>query len=135
MSLSEFEEAFELIKTGKGCKVILDPFLNKKMSMNENKLNITIQLDGKKFPMQIADDEQTEIVYRQAAEKVNELILKYKTNYELSKDDILSMVAFHTTVNYLLLKKDRKEDTVEIAKDLQEINHLLDVYLADKEVL
>jgi cell division protein ZapA (FtsZ GTPase activity inhibitor) len=103
--------------------------------MNENKLNITIQLDGKKFPMQIADDEQTEIVYRQAAEKVNELILKYKTNYELSKDDILSMVAFHTTVNYLLLKKDRKEDTVEIAKDLQEINHLLDVYLADKEVL
>jgi len=105
------------------------------MSMNENKLNITIQLDGKKFPMQIADDEQTEIVYRQAAEKVNELILKYKTNYELSKDDILSMVAFHTTVNYLLLKKDRKEDTVEIAKDLQEINHLLDVYLADKEVL
>jgi cell division protein ZapA (FtsZ GTPase activity inhibitor) len=103
--------------------------------MNENKLNITIQLDGKKFPMQIADDEQTEIVYRQAAEKVNELILKYKTNYELSKDDILSMVAFHTTVNYLLLKKDRKEDTVGIAKDLQEINHLLDVYLADKEVL
>ena len=105
------------------------------MIVEENKLNITIQLDGKKFPMQISNNEQTEMLYRQAAEQVNEMILRYKTNYDINKNDILSMVAFHMAVKYLSLEHERKEDSQEVAQHLQKINHLLDIYLTEKEVL
>ena len=109
------------------------PYL--RMDMSENKLNITILLDGKKFPLQIVDDEQTEMVYRQAAETVNELILRYKSRFDISKNEVLSMVALHVAIDFLTLENNLKKETKEVVRNLQEINHLLDIYLTDKDVL
>ena len=106
------------------------------MIVDENKLNITIQLNGKNFPMEIEADDQTEQIYRHSAEAVNEMILAYKHKYDIQTNDILSIVAFHMAVKYETLRVEQKQATGEVATHLQEINHLLDIYLAEKgEVL
>ncbi len=97
----------------------------------DNQLNISVKLNGKKFNLMIENNEQTEMIYRQAADMYNEAVQNYKLKqFEgINEKEILSMVAYNFAIKYLQLKGNNTTDQEEILLTLQDINQSLDAYL------
>ncbi len=97
----------------------------------DNQLNISVKLNGKKFNLTIANDEKTEMIYRQAADMYNEAIQNYKLKqYEgISEKEILSMVAYNFALKFLQIKDMGLANQEDILLTLQDINQSLDAYL------
>ncbi|RKX19131.1 MAG: hypothetical protein DRP35_08200 [Candidatus Zixiibacteriota bacterium] len=97
----------------------------------DNQLNISVKLNGKKFNLTIANDEKTEMIYRQAADMYNEAIQNYKfKQYEgISEKEILSMVAYNFALKFLQIKDVGLANQEDLLLTLQNINQSLDTYL------
>ena len=97
----------------------------------DNQLNISVKLNGKKFNLTIANDEKTEMIYRQAADMYNEAIQNYKLKqYEgISEKEILSMVAYNFALKFLQIKDVGLANQEDLLLTLQNINQSLDTYL------
>ncbi len=97
----------------------------------DEKLNISVNLNGKKFNLQIKNSEQEEMIYRNAADMFNETVQNYKLEqYEgIEEKDILSMVAYNYVIKYLRSDISQNKDNKDFLLTLQEINHSLDTYL------
>lgn len=97
----------------------------------DDTLNISVELNGKRFNLKIPNNERVETIYRQAANLYNEAILNYKSKQynEIDEKDILSMVAFNFAVKYLNAIETDKNNRNEILLSLQDINQTLDAYL------
>ncbi|MBO7724415.1 MAG: cell division protein ZapA [Paludibacteraceae bacterium] len=77
--------------------------------MPSEKLTISVVLGGRKIQLDInrADEE----VYRNAAQRLNEIVSFYRKNYsEVDGEMILLMSAYNAVVNHLAEKKIAKED-------------------------
>lgn len=98
--------------------------------MNEQ-LNISVNLNGKKYNLKINNTEQEEIIYRKAADMFNETVQNYKLEqYEgVDEKDILSMVAYNFVIKFLRSDIKQNKENKNILLTLQEINHSLDTYL------
>lgn len=78
--------------------------------MPSEKLTISVVLGGRKIQLDInrADEE----VYRNAAQRLNEIVSFYRKNYsEVDGEMILLMSAYNAVVNHLAEKKIAKEDS------------------------
>ena len=97
----------------------------------DDTLNISVELNGKRFNLKIPNNERVETIYRQAANLYNEAILNYKSKQYngIDEKDILSMVAFNFAVKYLNAIETDKDNRNEILLSLQDINQTLDAYL------
>lgn len=76
--------------------------------MPSEKLTISVVLGGRKIQLDInrADEE----VYRNAAQRLNEIVSFYRKNYsEVDGEMILLMSAYNAVVNHLAEKKIAKE--------------------------
>lgn len=77
--------------------------------MPSEKLTISVVLGGRKIQLEInrADEE----IYRNAAQRLNEIVSFYRKNYsEVDGEMILLMSAYNAVVNHLAEKKIAQDD-------------------------
>jgi cell division protein ZapA len=91
--------------------------------MEEATFQITIQIAGHRFPLNIKRDE--EILYRDAAKALKEQIDSYQKRHpNLPYETILVMVAYHFAV---ICERDKyREDIDPIVKKLELLDKELD---------
>ena len=92
--------------------------------MPSEKLTISVVLGGRKIQLDInrADEE----VYRNAAQRVNEIVSFYRKNYsEVDGEMILLMSAYNAVVNHLAEKKIAKEDLDNLETSFTQLSNEL----------
>lgn len=92
--------------------------------MPSEKLTISVVLGGRKIQLDInrADEE----VYRNAAQRLNEIVSFYRKNYsEVDGEMILLMSAYNAVVNHLAEKKIAKEDLDNLEASFTQLSNEL----------
>lgn len=92
--------------------------------MPSEKLTISVVLGGRKIQLDInrADEE----VYRNAAQRLNEIVSFYRKNYsEVDGEMILLMSAYNAVVNHLAEKKVAKEDLDNLETSFTQLSNEL----------
>jgi cell division protein ZapA (FtsZ GTPase activity inhibitor) len=92
--------------------------------MPSEKLTISVVLGGRKIQLDInrADEE----VYRNAAQRLNEIVSFYRKNYsEVDGEMILLMSAYNAVVNHLAEKKIAKEDLDNLETSFTQLSNEL----------
>ena len=89
--------------------------------MPSERLTISVVLGGRKVQLDInRADEQ---VYRNAAQRLNEMISFYRKNYsEVDGEMILLMSAYNAVVNHLAEKKLAKDDIDELEASFSQLS-------------
>ncbi|MDR0982454.1 MAG: cell division protein ZapA [Culturomica sp.] len=95
-------------------------------------MDAQIDIAGKKYPMTVNNEEQEEI-YRAAAKRINDMILKYRERYgSLDPSDLLALSAFQLTVK--LLSTERRNDTAPIINEIEKINVKIDEIIREQNI-
>ncbi len=92
--------------------------------MPSEKLTISVVLGGRKIQLDInrADEE----LYRNAAQRLNEIVSFYRKNYsEVDGEMILLMSAYNAVVNHLAEKKIAKEDLDNLETSFTQLSNEL----------
>lgn len=92
--------------------------------MPSEKLTISVVLGGRKIQLEInrADEE----IYRNAAQRLNEIILFYRKTYsEVDGELILLMSAYNAVVNHLAEKKTAKDDLDQLEACFSQLSNEL----------
>lgn len=77
---------------------------------------ISISIAGHEYKFDISTPEEEEI-YRKAADDVNRIFRVYRQKYPAKRDDeILSLVAFSESINYMNKLREQEACELEIAK-------------------
>lgn len=100
--------------------------------MNDKRLEITLRIGDKRYPLTIIQSEEELI--RKAGDAVTKKLTEYKEKYRssnLSEQDILSMVAFRFAFANLKLREDKDVDVLIDALDKIDID--LANYLENKK--
>ena len=89
--------------------------------MPSERLTISVVLGGRKVQLDInRADEQ---VYRNAAQRLNEMISFYRKNYsEVDGEMILLMSAYNAVVNHLTEKKLAKDDIDKLEASFSQLS-------------
>ncbi|MFV0554487.1 MAG: cell division protein ZapA [Mangrovibacterium sp.] len=98
------------------------------MMTTDRKINITIGIAGKRYPLTIsASEEET---YRKAEKQVSESLKKSSgKNFEgLLQQDYLALVAFQFALAYLKIK--HKQDVSDFVQQVELLNDELSDYLS-----
>ncbi|MFV0484172.1 MAG: cell division protein ZapA [Bacteroidales bacterium] len=92
-----------------------------------DKRTINIKIDGKAYPLKI--EAEKEKLYRDAANKLNECILKYHKQFAHSVDrtDIFAMAAFNFALKSEELEQELDFDP--IAKEVEAMTAAIESYL------
>ena len=93
----------------------------------DDSVSITIQISDKAFSLKVSSPEDAALL-KNAAQKLNERIMQRSTHSMISKEDILSMVAFDLMVAAL----KEEERCAALADQLERVSSLIDEELTDK---
>ena len=94
--------------------------------MMNDKLSITIKIDGRVYPLKIDRDQEEK--YRKAAKMINEIILQYKTKYaNHDSQDFLAMTAFQFVLKNLDMEE--QADDSPFIEEIRKLNEQLSDYL------
>ncbi len=87
----------------------------------DDSVSITIKISEKEFSLRVNSQEEAAFL-QDAAQKLNQRIMKRTGHLHISKEDILSMVAFDLMVS--IMKESEKNRSM--TEQLDNINRLLD---------
>ena len=98
--------------------------------MGDDKLLVTLKIDGRKYPLKI--DRSQEEAFRSAEKKINNKINKYRVafgceNSDLNAQDFMAMTTIQALVENFTL--EGKSDTAPMEKKIVGLIEELDNYL------
>lgn len=91
---------------------------------DDNSITINVNIAGKLCPLTIKRDEEE--VIREAAQRINNKISKYRERYSAHTDplDFLAFTALQHTV--ALIEAEKKNDTEPLLNEIEKINLKID---------
>ncbi|MFV0522272.1 MAG: cell division protein ZapA [Mangrovibacterium sp.] len=93
----------------------------------DRKINITVGINGKKYPTTIPVNEEE--IYRKAAKQVGNKLKAYQENFKnLNAEDCLGLVAFQFALEKL--KLDQEQDISPFVDEIERLNDELSDYLS-----
>ncbi len=98
--------------------------------MDKKKLRININIDGKIFPLTINSEDEER--YRLAAKRVNDVVRKYREQFEKQDSkDILAMAAFQIALSSAELQV--RNDRALFIEELKNLNDDISDFLKEKK--
>ncbi|MFV0291043.1 MAG: cell division protein ZapA [Mangrovibacterium sp.] len=95
--------------------------------VDDRKINITIGINGKKYPTTISASEEE--AYRKASKQVENSLKAYQERFKkLTIEDCLGLVAFQFALEKL--KLDQEQSISEFVTEIERLNDELNDYLA-----
>lgn len=98
--------------------------------MKGSEFDIKLEVAGKRYYIPVGrGDEEAEILYREAAKRVGQLLVKYRQHFSKSLEDhqLLTMVAIHLARD--VLKLEAEDEVGTYAREIQQWTDKLDEYL------
>jgi len=96
-----------------------------------NTLSINIRIDNRVYPLLVSREEEEN--YRNAAKKLNELVLAFRKDYPgRDAQDFIAMAAFQFV--YETLRNVQKADDALLLFDLKDLRDDLTEFLEEKSV-
>lgn len=93
------------------------------------KVKINVAVGGRNYPLHVRSAIEEEGT-RKAAEKINELILKFEKNYAVSdKQDVLAMCALQFASKLEISSIDEHENEQKVIKKIEDMHQFLDAHL------
>lgn len=94
-----------------------------------DKIKINVVLGGRTYPLHVNNAKEEEGT-RKAAEKINNLILKFEENYAVSdKQDVLAMCALQFASKLEITNIVTQENELKAKEKIEKMHQLLDVNL------
>jgi cell division protein ZapA len=88
------------------------------------KVSVIVQIAGKEYPMKVKASDEAAVL--KAAEKLNESLAFYKTNFHISeKQDLLAMVAFDAFFERISMDNKREEMIQSVCLEIESISNLI----------
>ena len=93
------------------------------------KVKINVVIGGRNYPLHVASAIEEEGT-RKAAEKINDLILKFEQNYAVSdKQDVLAMCALQFASKLEVSSIVAHENEKKAKKKIEDMHQMLDAHL------
>ena len=90
------------------------------------KVSVTVQIAGREYPMKVKASDESLVV--QAADRLNETLSFYRTNFHISeKQDLLAMAAFDAFFEKLSMDKRREEMVQSVCDEIDAISERISV--------
>ena len=88
------------------------------------KVSVIVQIAGKEYHMKVKASDEAAVL--KAAEKLNESLAFYKTNFHISeKQDLLAMVAFDAFFERISMDNKREEMIQSVCLEIESISNLI----------
>lgn len=95
----------------------------------EKKLKIKITIAGRSYPLNINSEVEEEGM-RKAANKINDLVSRFESNYAVSdKQDVLAMCALQFASQLEIQSINKDLDSAELKNRLDALNKKVDTHL------
>ena len=93
------------------------------------KVKINVVIGGRNYPLHVTNAVEEEGT-RKAAEKINDLILKFEQNYAVSdKQDVLAMCALQFASKLEISSIVNRENEQKAINKIEDMHQLIDVHL------
>jgi len=92
--------------------------------MSEIKVNVVIA--GRTYPLKVNSTQEEEGM-RRAAKNINDLIVKFETNYAVAdKQDVLAMSALQFASKLEISSINIKEEDISVLKKIESLSELIE---------